>query len=68
VQRTLLHVAAKYDRLSVAEFLVEKFPSLVTQQDMHHLTALDYALDNDAVDMAELLHKHGAGLSGENLR
>jgi hypothetical protein len=25
-------------------------------------------LDNDAVDMAELLHKHGAGLSGENLR
>lgn len=67
-QRTLLHVAAKYNAIDVAKHLVEKHPALVEQKDLHHFTPLDYAVHAKNDVIANLLFKAGAGLTGEVLR
>mmetsp|Transcript_12716 Transcript_12716/g.35203 ORF Transcript_12716/g.35203 Transcript_12716/m.35203 type:complete len:598 (-) Transcript_12716:408-2201(-) len=66
-QRTLLHLAAQHGQMEVARFLVSLHPALVNAEDISGLTAMDLAVHEGNVAMADLLAANGGGLVGERL-
>ena len=70
--KTLLHVSAIEGQASVAQMLADKFaaedPHFIHSLDVHHRTALDYAVSGGHDDVAKILVDRGAGLRGEFLR
>jgi len=68
-KRSLLHVAAMYNQLEVAEHLLRTGGNaFVNLQDLDRKSAMDYAVEANFDEMAMLLKNAGGGLEGETLK
>mmetsp|Transcript_80256 Transcript_80256/g.215088 ORF Transcript_80256/g.215088 Transcript_80256/m.215088 type:complete len:312 (+) Transcript_80256:109-1044(+) len=66
--RSLLHIAAMNGQMAVAKLLLSLDATLVNRQDINHMTAIDYAFQEDKQDVADFLYANGGGLSEDRLR
>ncbi|XP_067655086.1 transient receptor potential cation channel subfamily A member 1 homolog [Haliotis asinina] len=67
-ESTPLHLAAQYNHLDVAEYLLKEVPDLVTQQDDDNNTPLHVAASHNHPAIVKLLMENGGNIDAKNLK